>query len=161
MTKIILCTNKVLAKATFCIAFVTWIYPIFIRYTVLSYFLYRLPISINEFVPETYKLMNSSEKIKFVKEVYKGELVGKCCLDEKISEPQLFQAQEISYFFVEWIIINTMTRFACWHSDFYSLCLVIWWSKNASYVAFELKVFLNESKTNFLELTLIPLANLN
>lgn len=31
----------------------------------------KLPISINEFVPETYKLMNSSEKIKFVKEVYK------------------------------------------------------------------------------------------
>lgn len=91
----------------------------------LSCFLYRLPISINEFVPETYKLMNSSEKIKFVKEVYKGELVrlGNF-LDEKISEPRSLQAQEISYFFV-YLDRNAMTRFACWHSDFYSLCLVI------------------------------------
>lgn len=34
---------------------------------------FRLKISINEFVPETYKLMNASEKVKFVNDIYKGE----------------------------------------------------------------------------------------
>lgn len=49
--------------------------------------------------------MNSSEKIKFVKEVYKGELVRlENLLDEKISEPRSLQAQEISYFFI-WIVM--------------------------------------------------------
>ena len=34
---------------------------------------FRPKISINEFVPETYKLMNATEKVKFVNDIYKGE----------------------------------------------------------------------------------------
>ena len=34
---------------------------------------FRLKISINEFIPETYKLMNATEKVKFVNDIYKGE----------------------------------------------------------------------------------------
>jgi len=36
----------------------------------------RLKISINEFVPETYKLMNATEKVKFVNDIYKGECLS-------------------------------------------------------------------------------------
>lgn len=35
----------------------------------------KLKISINEFIPETYKLMNATEKVKFVNDIYKdGEI---------------------------------------------------------------------------------------
>lgn len=34
----------------------------------------RLKFPLSEFVPETHKLMNTTEKAKFVNEVYKGQL---------------------------------------------------------------------------------------
>lgn len=34
---------------------------------------FRLKTSINEFIPETYKLMNATEKLNFVNDIYKGE----------------------------------------------------------------------------------------
>ena len=40
-------------------------------FVLVSFF--RLQISMNEFVPETHKLMCETEKLKFVNEVYKGK----------------------------------------------------------------------------------------
>ena len=46
--------------------------PDIFTYNVFSFF--RLQISMNEFVPETHKLMCETEKLKFVNEVYKGKI---------------------------------------------------------------------------------------
>lgn len=47
---------------------------------------FRLKISINEFVPETYKLMNASEKVKFVNDIYKGEwLIYHSAMEQSLS----------------------------------------------------------------------------
>lgn len=41
-------------------------------FVLVSFF--RFQISMNEFVPETHKLMCETEKLKFVNEVYKGKV---------------------------------------------------------------------------------------
>lgn len=51
--------------------------PDIFTYNVFSLVLFsffRLQISMNEFVPETHKLMCETEKLKFVNEVYKGKI---------------------------------------------------------------------------------------
>lgn len=51
--------------------------PDIFNYNVFSLVLlsfFRLQISMNEFVPETHKLMCETEKLKFVNEVYKGKI---------------------------------------------------------------------------------------
>ena len=51
--------------------------PDIFTYNVFSLVLFsffRLQISMNEFVPETHKLMCETEKLKFANEVYKGKI---------------------------------------------------------------------------------------
>ena len=43
-------------------------------FSLVLFSFFRFQISMNEFVPETHKLMCETEKLKFVNEVYKGKI---------------------------------------------------------------------------------------